>query len=79
MGKAVTEHNPMDVVYKLVAQVGNGDTPMTEARITLRNHVNGLSEIEQKEFRALAVQRGRQLMSIAEAFNMELTVLGAGQ
>lgn len=73
------EQTMEEVVVAILSQVVRKEITMAVATSKLRTHVNFLSEEAQVEFRAKARPMAMWLMSVAEGFQQELTVIGAGQ
>ncbi len=73
------EQTGVDPLYDMVRAVGNERLDFHEAVVILRRHVSNLSAEELEAWKKEAVPRSRRLMSIAEAFTQELTVMSAGQ
>jgi hypothetical protein len=68
-----------DPLYDMILAVGNEKLTLPQATTQMRVYVASLSDDAQEEWKKNAVPRARRLMSIAEAFTQELTVMGAGQ
>jgi hypothetical protein len=68
-----------EVIVGLFAQVAKHTLSMPEAEKKLHAHFDGLPEDKQVEARGKARTWGRFLVTIAEAFQAELTIAGAKQ
>lgn len=69
-----------DPLYEMVKLVGEEKLSLKEATKILRQYIAvELTTEQQEEWKKNAVPRARRLMSIAEAFSQELTVIAAGQ
>ncbi len=74
-----SEQSVADPLYDMVRAVGDDRLTLAEAVAILRKHVSGLSAEDLEAWKREAVPRARRLMSIAEAFTQEMTVMAAGQ
>lgn len=73
------EQSTEQFILRTFVDVASRKIPMTDAATKLREHVSGLSEEKQEEFRGKAREWGRFIALVGEAFSTELTVMGAGQ
>ncbi len=66
-------------LYDLVQKVGDRRVGTEEAKRRLRLAVDALDLAERETWRKSAPESARRLAQIAEVFQQELTVIGAGQ